>query len=101
MSKPDMGRTYYCFSKCVVFHGRKKLRLVISYDNEKLEGELIYLITNKKNWVQPQKIVQLYMMRDPVGHFIRDGKQEVGLEDSRQRTEDGVRKHWELSRTHF
>jgi Transposase DDE domain len=90
-------RTYYCFSKCVVVYEWEKIRLVISYDNEKLEGEPVYLITNKKNWVQPQKIVQLYTMRDPVEHFIRDGKQEVGLEDSQQRTEDGVRKHWELS----
>lgn len=90
-------RTYWCFSKSVVVHEWKKLRIVISYDNEELEGEPIYLFTNKKNWVQPQKIVQLYMMRDPVEHFIRDGKQEVGLEDSQQRTEDGVLKHWELS----
>lgn len=90
-------RTYFCFSKCVMVHEWKKLRVVISYDNEKLEGEPIYLFTNKKNWVQPQKIIQLYMMRDPVEHFIRDGKQEVGLEDSQQRTEDGVLKHWELS----
>jgi hypothetical protein len=90
-------RTYWCFSKSVQVHGWKKLRVVISYDNEKLEGEPIYLFTNKKNWVQPQKVVQLYMMRDPVEHFIRDGKQEVGLEDSQQRNKDGVQKHWELS----
>ena len=39
------------------------------------------------------------MMRDPIEHLIRDGKQELGLEDSQQRNEDGVRKHWELSFT--
>ena len=76
-----------------------KLRIVISYDNEKLEGEPIYLITNRTHWVQPEKIVQLYMRRDPVEHLIRDGKQEIGLEESQQRNEDGVRKHWELSFT--
>jgi len=90
-------RTYWCFSIVVMVHGWKRLRIVISYDNEELEGEPIYLLTNKKQWVQPQKIVQLYMMRDPVEHLIRDGKQEVGLEDCQQRNEDGVRKHWELS----
>lgn len=90
-------RTYWCFSVVVMVHGWKRLRIVISYDNEELEGEPIYLLTNKKQWVQPQKIVQLYMMRDPVEHLIRDGKQEVGLEDCQQRNEDGVRKHWELS----
>jgi hypothetical protein len=90
-------RTYWCFSKTVMVHDWKRLRLVISYDNEKLDGEPIYLITNKKNWVQPQKIVQLYMMRDPIEHLIRDGKQELGLEDSQQRTEKGIQKHWELT----
>lgn len=90
-------RTYYCFSKCLMVRGWKKLRIVISYDNEKLEGEPIYLVTNKKQWVQPQKIVQVYMMRDPIEHLIRDAKQEVGFEDCQQRNEDGVRKHWEIS----
>lgn len=92
-------RKYWCFSKCLMVHKWRKLRVVISYDNEQLEGEPIYLITNRTHWVQPQKIVQLYMMRDPVEHLIRDGKQETGLEDSQQRNEDGVRKHWELSFT--
>jgi Transposase DDE domain len=90
-------RKYWCFSKCLMVHKWRKLRVVISYDNEQLEGEPIYLITNRTHWVQPQKIVQLYMMRDPIEHLIRDGKQEIGLEDSQQRNEDGVRKHWELS----
>lgn len=91
------ARTYYGFSKAVQVRGWKKLRVVISYDNKELNGEPIYLITNKTNWVQPQKIINLYMRRDPVEHLFRDGKQELGLEDSQQRTEDGVRKHWELS----
>jgi hypothetical protein len=90
-------RTYWCFSKTVRVHDWKRIRLVISYDNEKLDGEPIYLITNKKNWVQPQKTVQIYMMRDPIEHLIRDGKQELGLEDCQQRTETGVQKHWELT----
>jgi hypothetical protein len=92
-------RTYYCFTKSVVVKGWKKLRIVISYDNEDLEGEPIYLVTNRKQWVQPKKVVQLYMMRDPIEHLIRDVKQEVGFEDSQQRNEDGVKKHWELSFT--
>ncbi len=94
-------RTYYCFTKSVVVKDWKKLRVVISYDNQNLEGEPIYLITNRKQWVQPKKIVQLYMMRDPIEHLIRDVKQEVGFEDSQQRKEDGVKKHWELSFTAY
>ena len=94
-------RTYYCFSKCFMIKGWEKQRIVISYDNPELEGEPIYLITNKKQWSQPQKIVQLYMMRDPIEHLIRDAKQEVGFEDCQQRNEDGVRKHWEMSFTAY
>ena len=90
-------RKYYVFSKCVQVKGWDKLRVVISYDNKELEGEPIYLITNKTNWVQPEKIVQPYLRRDPIEHLIRDEKQELGLESSQQRKEDGVRKHWELS----
>lgn len=90
-------RQYWCFSKVLMVHKWRKLRVVISYDNEQLDGEPIYLITNRTHWVQPQKIVQIYMRRDPVEHLIRDGKQEIGLEDCQQRNEDGVRKHWELS----
>lgn len=90
-------RTYWCFSKCVMVHKWKRLRVVISFDNEKLEGEPIYLITNKTNWTQPKKILNVYMRRDPVEHLIRDGKQELGLEDCQQRNEQGVQKHWELS----
>lgn len=90
-------RQYWCFSKVLMVHKWRKLRVVISYDNEQLDGEPIYLVTNRTHWVQPQKIVQIYMRRDPVEHLIRDGKQEIGLEDCQQRNEEGVLKHWELS----
>lgn len=90
-------RTYWCFSKCLMVHKWHTLRVVISYDNEKLDGDPIYFITNRTHWVQPQKILEIYMRRDSIEHLIRDGKQEIGLEDSQQRNEDGVRKHWELS----
>jgi hypothetical protein len=75
----------------------KRLRIVISYDNENLEGEPYFLISNKTNWRQAQKILQMYMMRDPIEHLIRDQKQELGFEDSQQRKETAVLRHWELS----
>ena len=90
-------RTYWCFSKCVMVKDWKKLRVVISFDNSNLEGEPIFLVTNKKNWPQPEKIVQLYCYRDPIEHLIRDEKQEVGFEDGQQRSQAAVEKHWELS----
>lgn len=92
-------RRYWCFTKCVMIKNWKKVRMVISYDNEQLDGDPIYIITNRKNWNQPKRVVQLYMRRDPIEHLIRDGKQEIGLEDSQQRKQDAVRRHWELSFT--
>jgi len=99
MTRHGELRTYWCFSKCLNIKNWKKVRVVISYDNEELEGEPIFLVTNKLNWTQPQKIVQLYMYRDPIEHFIRDEKQELGLEDCQQRAQQSVEKHWELSFT--
>ncbi len=90
-------RIYWCFSKCVKVKGWRKLRVVISYDNGELEGEPIFLVTNKTNWTQPEKIVQIYSYRDPIEHFIRDSKQELGLEKCQQRTQQAVEKYWELS----
>jgi len=92
-------RTYWCFSKCVKVKDWRKLRIVISYDNENLEGEPIFLVTNKTNWTQPEKIVQLYMYRDPIEHLIRDDKQELGFEKSQQCGQLAVERHWELSFT--
>jgi len=92
-------RTYWCFSKCVKIKDWRKLRVVFSYNNEQLEGEPIFLVTNKLNWTQPAKIVQLYTYRDPIEHCIRDEKQEVGLEDCQQRGRQSVEKYWELSFT--
>jgi len=93
------ARRYWCFSKCLKPREWRKLRVVISYDNAELEGEPIFLVTNKKNWTQPAKIVQLYMYRDPIEHFIRDSKQELGLERCQQRAQQAVEKYWELSFT--
>lgn len=92
-------RTYWCFSKCITVQGWKKVRMVISFDNENLAGEPIFLVTNKTNWTQPEKIVQLYLYRDPIEHLIRDDKQELGFEHCQQRGQAAVEKHWELSFT--
>ncbi len=90
-------RVYWCFSKIMMIKHWKRLRIVVSYNNENLEGEPYFLITNKTNWRQAQKILQTYMMRDPIEHLIRDQKQELGFEDSQQRKEIAVLRHWELS----
>jgi hypothetical protein len=90
-------RAYWCFGKNMMLKHWKRLRVLISYDNEDLNGEPYFLISNKTNWIQAQKILQTYMMRDPIEHLIRDQKQELGFEDNQQRKEIAVLRHWELS----
>jgi SRSO17 transposase len=90
-------RVYWCFGKNMMLKHWKKLRIVISYDNQNMEGEPYFIVSNKTNWVQAQKILQIYSMRDPIEHLIRDQKQELGFEDNQQRTETSVLRHWELT----
>jgi len=91
-------RTYWTFGKNMMVKGfAKKLRILISYDDEELDGEPYFLISNKTNWIQAHKILQTYTYRDPIEHLIRDEKQELGFEDNQQRKEAAVLKHWELA----
>jgi len=92
-------QTYWCFGKNMVIKDWKLQRVVISYDNQELDGEPIYLISNKINWLQAYKILDHYIMRDSIEHLIRDNKQELGFEDGQQRRADAVEKHWELTFT--
>ena len=90
-------RTYWCAGKNMVIKDWKKHRVVISYDNSNLDGEPVYLISNKLNWTQAYKILDHYIMRDSIEHLIRDNKQELGFEDGQMRKQEAVEKHWELT----
>lgn len=92
-------RVYWCFAKNMMLKHWKKFRILISYDNDKMEGEPYFIISNKTNWIQAHKLLQTYMMRDSIEHLIRDQKQELGFEDNQQRQELSVLKHWELTFT--
>ena len=90
-------RTYWCAGKNMIIKDWKKQRVVISYDNANLDGEPVYLISNKLNWTQAYKILDHYIMRDSIEHLIRDNKQELGFEDGQMRKQEIVEKHWELT----
>ena len=90
-------RTYWCAGKNLVIKDWKKQRVVIIYDNEELDGEPVYLISNKLNWTQAYKVLDHYIMRDSIEHLIRDNKQELGFEDGQMQRADAVTRHWELT----
>jgi hypothetical protein len=89
-------RTYWVFATNLKLKFWKKLRVVISYDNAQLTGEPRFFVSNKLNWIQAQKILQPYIFRDPIEHFFRDGKQELGFERCQQRKKQAVLRYWEL-----
>jgi SRSO17 transposase len=95
-TKSGEERTYWVFGTNTKVKFWKKLRVVISYDNPELEGEPRFFVSNKLNWIQAQKILQPYLFRDPIEHFFRDSKQELGFESCQQRKKQAVLRYWEL-----
>ena len=79
------------FMKCL---GRK-VKVAVSYDNEKLEGDPKFLITNKLRW-ERNRILRTYTLRQPIDAFYRDAKRHLGLEGCQLRTIGGVHRHWTL-----
>lgn len=90
------GKEYWVFSKVVrVSHFEKKLRMVISYDNQSRQGDPKILVTNVLTW-EARRVLTVYDGRWSVETFYRDSKQELGLDGYELRDEDGFRRHWHL-----
>jgi SRSO17 transposase len=90
------GKDYWVFSKVVrVSKFDRKLRVVISYDNEKREGDPKIFVTNALTW-EARRVLTAYECRWSVETFYRDSKQELGLDGYELRDEGGFRRHWHL-----
>jgi len=85
--------TYYCYTKSVTLKSLGRVRIVVSFDNKKLEGKPVILGTNKLNWSQPKKVITTYGHRWPIETFYRDSKQSLGFSDYRLRDTEAVKKH--------
>lgn len=92
----NMGeRSYWVFTKTIRLKKLGRKRIVISYDNEELKEDPIYLVTNRKDW-EAKKILATYSRRQPIDAFYRDAKQHLGLEDCQLRNLKGIKRHWYL-----
>lgn len=89
------GTTYYCFTKNVFLPSLGKVRLVISFDNPKCQGNFVVLVTSHLSW-NAKKIVATYLLRWPIETFYQDCKQLLGLDDYRMRRASAIGKHWSL-----
>lgn len=84
---------YWTFSKALDLKGVGRVRIVISHDNEELQGEPAYFATDNLQW-EPTRILNTYARRSKIEGFYRDAKQNLGLEDYQLRDLRGIKRHW-------
>ncbi|MCI0562216.1 MAG: transposase [Nitrososphaera sp.] len=87
------GKDYWYFALNVRVPDLGKVRIVISYDNEKLSGTYAVLITNRRDW-SAKKIIETYLQRWPIETFYQDSKGHLGLNEYRMRKAEAIKKHW-------
>jgi len=91
--------TYYACTKTVRMRGfeGRKLRVVVSYDEEKFEKreDPYFYCTNNLNW-ETRKVMQTYARRFEIDAFYRDAKQNLGLEEYELRKIRGVSRHLKM-----
>lgn len=84
---------YWAFSKTVDLKGVGRVRIVISYDNEELQGDPAYFATGNLQW-ESSRILNTYERRSKTEGFYRDVKQNLGLEDYQLRDLWAIKRHW-------
>lgn len=86
-------KEYWCFTLKVRVSSLGKVRIVISYDNEDLEGTYAILVSNRLDW-SAKRIITAYLQRWPIETFYQDSKGHLGLDAYRMRTSEAIKKHW-------
>lgn len=85
--------TYWCFTLSVRIPTLGKVRVVISFANEQLDGTCAVLVTNRLDWGARQ-IIATYLQRWPIETFYQDSKGHLGLDEYRMRSIEAIKKHW-------
>lgn len=86
-------QTYWCFTLAVRIPGLGKVRIVVSFEDVKLTGRSIVLVTNRADW-DAAKIISLYLQRWPTETFYQDSKGHLGFNEYRMRSIEAIGKHW-------
>jgi hypothetical protein len=69
-------RKYWCFTFTARIPSLGQVRLVVSFDNEALQGTAVVLATNRTDW-DSKRILRTYLWRWPIETFYQDGKSRL------------------------
>lgn len=86
-------KIYWTFTLTVRIPSLGKVRLVISYENEKLTDTFVVLVTNCLDW-SAKRIIETYLLRWPIETFYQDGKEHLGFDEYLMRNAEAIGKHW-------
>jgi len=86
-------KIYWTFTITVRIPSLGKVRLVISYENEKLTDTFVVLVTNCLDW-SAKRIIETYLLRWPIETFYQDGKEHLGFDEYLMRDAEAIGKHW-------
>jgi hypothetical protein len=89
-------KTYYAFTKVVRLKQYGRKRLVIGYEDEKLEDPPRFLLTDALHW-ESGRVIETWSSRWGSEIFHEFSKQGTGLESAQVRKEEAVTRHFRLS----
>lgn len=91
------GHLYWVFTKVLPMKSlrRRRVRIVVSFDNPELKGEPHLLASNRKDW-ERKRILLTYSDRWPTETFNEDVKEYLGFEDYQLHKLRGISRHWYL-----
>lgn len=87
--------SYWAFSLTVQIKTLGKVRLVVSWVDEKCEESYAVLVTRQIHW-EAKRIITTYCERFSIEVFYKDAKQQLGFSDYQCRSEQTIGKHWYL-----
>lgn len=95
-----LGKRFWAYTRVLDVNKLGKARVVICYDNQDLEGEPVYLVTNRL-YREERRVIKCYLLRFRIDGFYKDAKQNLGLGGCQLRSLEGTRRHWILGVTAY
>lgn len=71
-----LGKSCWVYARALEVNRLGRVMIVVCYDNEDLEGEPVYLATNRLHW-DDGRVVLCYSLRFRIDNFYRDTKQNL------------------------